>query len=299
MITEDQIKQVNAEIAEKKATIDRINKSDNRKPIQDKRDKIEMAANSHKAKHATIKMNVTKTENQKLREQIDMLRKELNSKKEESKRLIKMTEKAQTLAAQQNHEALNNQRMIDEHVTQRIALRSKHEEDQARFEIEVEKMHQKLFEKDESIALEERQAEASKTGTDDAQDYKNPIQILKLRLAKIVATNKEKKRLMEQYLRNVKVIEDAFDQIKETTGIQSNDEIVTSFIKAEEQIYALINYVNTLGTETDQLEDQNREIQYQIERIRSRSNMTTQQRDDLKTTMEEEVKTLTEQIAKQ
>ena len=42
-------------------------------------------------------------------------------------------------------------------------------------------------------------------------DYKNPIQILKLRLAKIVATNSEKKRLMEQYLRNVKVIEDAFD----------------------------------------------------------------------------------------
>jgi len=39
---------------------------------------------------------------------------------------------------------------------------------------------------------------------------------------------------MEQYLRNVKVIDDAFDQIKEATGIQSNEEIVTSFIKAEE-----------------------------------------------------------------
>ena len=60
---------------------------------------------------------------------------------------------------------------------------------------------------------------------------------------------------MDQYLRNVKVIEDAFDQIKEATGIQSHEEIVTSFIKAEEQIYALINYVNTLGTETDQLDD--------------------------------------------
>lgn len=60
---------------------------------------------------------------------------------------------------------------------------------------------------------------------------------------------------MDQYLRNVKVIEDAFDQIKEATGIQSIDEIVNSFIKAEEQIYALINYVNTLGTETDQLDD--------------------------------------------
>lgn len=42
-------------------------------------------------------------------------------------------------------------------------------------------------------------------------DFSNPVAILKLRLNKIVSTNKEKKKLMDQYLRNVKVIEDAFD----------------------------------------------------------------------------------------
>jgi hypothetical protein len=72
-----------------------------------------------------------------------------------------------------------------------------------------------------------------------------------MRLAKIVATNREKKRLMDQYLRNVKVIEDAFEQIKESTGISSVEEIVTSFIKAEEQNYSLYNYVNMLSTEID------------------------------------------------
>jgi hypothetical protein len=65
-------------------------------------------------------------------------------------------------------------------------------------------------------------------------DFSNHINVLRLRLAKIIATNKEKKRLMDQYLRNVKVIEDAFEQIKDATGISSIDEIVTSFIKAEE-----------------------------------------------------------------
>lgn len=58
------------------------------------------------------------------------------------------------------------------------------------------------------------------------------MEILKLRFTKIIATNKEKNKLMEKYLKNVKVLEDAFDQIKETTGITSTDEIVTSFIKA-------------------------------------------------------------------
>ena len=65
-------------------------------------------------------------------------------------------------------------------------------------------------------------------------------------------------------MRNVKVIEDAFEQIKEATGITAIEEIVTSFIKAEEQNYSLLNYVNKLTNETDQLEDSNREIKEQI-----------------------------------
>jgi len=55
-----------------------------------------------------------------------------------------------------------------------------------------------------------------------------------MRLAKIIATNKEKARLMKQYISNVRVIEDAFEQITAVTGITSKEEVVTSFIKAEE-----------------------------------------------------------------
>ncbi len=65
-------------------------------------------------------------------------------------------------------------------------------------------------------------------------EFSNPITILKKRLAKITATNHEKRALIERYMRNVKVIEDAFNQIKEATGITSNEEIVTTFVKAEE-----------------------------------------------------------------
>jgi hypothetical protein len=57
---------------------------------------------------------------------------------------------------------------------------------------------------------------------------------MKMRVAKWSQNNKEKKDLMDRYLKNVKVIDDAFNQIKEKTGIESIDEIVTTFIKAEE-----------------------------------------------------------------
>ena len=154
-------------------------------------------------------------------------------------------------------------------------------------------MQEKLYEKDEENKFEDKQFDQSLAATKEKSkngDYQNPIAILKLRLAKIVATNKEKKRLMDQYLRNVKVIEDAFEQIKEATGITSIEEIVTSFIKAEEQNYSLLNYVNRLGTETDVLEDSNREISEQIDRIIERKNMNSAEREALKTSMEDECK---------
>jgi hypothetical protein len=73
-------------------------------------------------------------------------------------------------------------------------------------------MQSKLLKREETFAVDDLAPEESKDQSANKDtDYKNPIQILKLRLAKIVATNREKKRLMEQYLRNVKVIEDAFD----------------------------------------------------------------------------------------
>ena len=94
---------------------------------------------------------------------------------------------------------------------------------------------------------------------------------------------------MDQYLRNVKVIEDAFEQIKEATGITAIDEIVTSFIKAEEQNYSLLNYVNKLTNETDQLEDSNREIREQIDKMIELKNYSQEQKNNLKQQMEDEL----------
>lgn len=100
MIIEDQMKQVQSEMNEKKQVIDRIKKTDskNKEPIQDKLDKIQIQTHAHKIKNETIKMNVTKTQNKKLRADIDMLRKELMSKQDECNRLIKKTNKAKKLA---------------------------------------------------------------------------------------------------------------------------------------------------------------------------------------------------------
>lgn len=69
---------------------------------------------------------------------------------------------------------------------------------------------------------------------------------------------------MDMYTRNVEVIEHAFSQIEKASGISSVEEIVTTFIKAEEQNYSLYNYVNMLNSEIDTVEEQNKQIGEEI-----------------------------------
>lgn len=76
----------------------------------------------------------------------------------------------------------------------------------------------------------------------------------------------KKKRLVDQYVKNASIIEQAFQQIKENSGIQDVDEIVTTFIKAEEQNYSLFNFVNLLTQEIDALEDNNKYLDDEIEK---------------------------------
>ncbi len=56
---------------------------------------------------------------------------------------------------------------------------------------------------------------------------------------------------------------------------------MTTFIKAEEQNYSLYNYVNMLNTETDTLEESNKEIKNQINRIVERGELSEKERENL------------------
>jgi hypothetical protein len=90
----------------------------------------------------------------------------------------------------------------------------------------------------------------------------------------------------------VRVIEDAFEQIKDASGISNIEEIVTTFIKAEEQNYSLYNYVNMLNTETDTLEESNKDIKDQIGRILKRGELSEKERENLQQQLELECEQL-------
>lgn len=62
----------------------------------------------------------------------------------------------------------------------------------------------------------------------------------------------------------------------EATGINNIDEIVTAFIKAEEQNVQLFNYVDQLNQENDQLEESSRYYDQEIAMYEQMSSMNDQ-----------------------
>ena len=104
--------------------------------------------------------------------------------------------------------------------------------------------------------------------------------------------NKEKKRLLDLYMRNAAVIEEAFRVMKEGSGLSSIDEIVTSFIKAEEQNYALWNYCNQLNQEVDSYDDRIKSQGSEIKAYQERAKLTNEELDSEVTRMSEEAELL-------
>lgn len=92
--------------------------------------------------------------------------------------------------------------------------------------------------------------------------------ILKRRLQKIILNNKEKVKVIDQYQRNMKIIDDAFSQIKEATGITDIEEIMNTFIKSEEQNYSLFNYVDLLTSEIDRYQIKKNNLEEEIQKVK-------------------------------
>jgi len=149
-------------------------------------------------------------------------------------------------------------------------------------------LQKKLKERDEN-EKEKTHGKEAEAAVSTATEFSNPVQLLKRRLNKWLTNNKEKKELMDMYVRNVKIIEDAFEQIKEQTGISSNEEIVTTFCKSEEQNNSLINYINNLNSEIDVIGELNKNIESEIKRHEELGQLSEKEKRGLKQKLRQEI----------
>ena len=121
----------------------------------------------------------------------------------------------------------------------------------------------------EVVALKDpRLSKASRLKTEVTAIQNDTASILKQRLTKLIVNNREKVKLIDNYQRNMKVIDEAFNTIKEATGLTEIQEIQDTFIKGEEQNYNLITYVDVLNQEIDSIIDSNHTMRIKTQALR-------------------------------
>lgn len=247
-----------------------------------------------------VKYNKLQSENKLLRQQIDVMRKEQRNQNRVNVGYNKDIKFANERAKKLNTTSYQVQRVSEETNNQILALKAKHEVEKCNFEFKIMNLQEKLKEKDDKEMERTKTKGLGNVTTDSnatpAGEFSNPAALLKLRLAKWTQNNKEKKNLMDMYIRNVNIIEDAFAQIKQHTGIWSTEEIVTTFIKAEEQNLSLYNYVNTMNSEIDMIEEQNKNIAAEIKRHEDLGDNTEKEKDTCKMKLQKEIQENTEMM---
>ena len=237
-------------------------------------------------------LNKLQSENKGLRDQINVMRKEQKNQQRVNGNYSKEMKGIEDKALKLNNVTYNGQRMSEELNNQILSLKAKNEDQKNKFQNSIKELQQKLREKDDT-ELEKAKTQkvqgAADSATATSGEFSNPAALLKLRLQKWTNNNKEKKNLMDMYIRNVNIIEDAFNQIQQQTGIGSIEEIVTTFIKADEQNYSLYNYVNQINSEIDMIEEQNKQIEEEIQSHEKLGELTEKEKENVRNKLQKQI----------
>merc|ERR1711966_571965 len=97
------------------------------------------------------------------------------------------------------------------------------------------------------------------------------------------------KASMHVQAEKVQTYEEAFARIMDATNIRSIDELVDTFINAEDKNFTLFNFVNELTSEIEKLEEQIGEIKSEVDKYRGQDMNSDHQRKKILKDLEEKL----------
>lgn len=197
-----------------------------------------------------------KTQNRALRRKIDNVRMEQDGCKNMIARFTEQIDSTSSKAELNSVLRRKTSRLAALQHQQAEILRSKSANERVNFVSRITEMSDVIHKDSESKTnymkqIQDLFQEVLKRPVDHLDNSQVHIALLQKWTAKL----KAKKTDLDAYVKYIKDLEDAFEQIRNATGIARIAEIVTAFIKSEDQQYALYTHVNDLTAEIDALEE--------------------------------------------
>lgn len=234
---------------------------------------------------ALVKFNEALAHNKELRQEIDGLRRErvvfdsiykklereLDHKKKEMANIIEISNSAYESRDQAQQEMQ--------------ALKKQLEEEQAAFEEEWKDLG-RIIEADRARKQNRKQAaEIEQRGEMTVEEEMG----MKKKLIKGTWAIARDKASMHVQAEKVQTYEEAFARIMDATNIHSIDELVDTFINAEDKNFTLFNFVNELTSEIEKLEEQIQDIKAEVEKYRGQDMNSDHQRKKILKDLEEKL----------
>lgn len=234
---------------------------------------------------ALVKFNEALAHNKELRQEIDGLRRErvvfdsiykklereLDHKKKEMANIIEISNSAYESRDQAQQEMQ--------------ALKKQLEEEQAAFEEEWKDLG-RIIEADRARKQNRKAAaEIEQRGEMTVEEEMG----MKKKLIKGTWAIARDKASMHVQAEKVQTYEEAFARIMDATNIHSIDELVDTFINAEDKNFTLFNFVNELTSEIEKLEEQIQDIKAEVEKYRGQDMNSDHQRKKILKDLEEKL----------
>ncbi|OMJ83028.1 hypothetical protein SteCoe_16120 [Stentor coeruleus] len=217
-----------------------------------------------------ISLNETKAQSQKLRNEINNLRKDKCHYKRTLQNLKDDIVKYSIATEEKKQEYISSVDLESKYKKQIQNLRSKSMLSQSQYSQKVLQLSSFIQDKVDTRKQLNKQIEDSILGQIKKQSDSVEIsKIQKTLLERWEEKMKDKKKAMDGYMKHLNILQETFDQIKQATGIHSVPEIVTSVIKSEEQNYEVCSYVNSLNSEIDIIQETYTRTMKDIEIIES------------------------------
>merc|ERR1711871_1590601 len=234
---------------------------------------------------ALVKFNEALAHNKELRQEIDGLRRErvvfdsiykklereLDHKKKEMANIIEISN-----SAYESHDQAQQEMQ---------ALKKQLEEEQAAFEEEWKDLG-RIIEADRARKQNRKAAaEIEQRGEMTVEEEMG----MKKKLIKGTWAIARDKASVHVQAEKVQTYEEAFARIMDATNIHSIDELVDTFINAEDRNFTLFNFVNELTSEIEKLEEQIQDIKAEVEKYRGQDMNSDHQRKKILKDLEEKL----------
>ena len=202
-------------------------------------------------------LNQHLSRNQRLRDQVDVYRREKRAFLSDFRGFEEMEKKLVRDAARTYKGFMGVHDVDIQTAHELVRTKLKGESELNTFETQAFTLQSAIEQERKDEQLKVRQlANSMMAELSSAKDFVDMRGLLQALYEKWREATASRKVEIEEHRRNVEILGEAFEQIRAATGIARVGEVVTSFLKAEEQSYGLKRQIARLTTENDGLEDQ-------------------------------------------